>query len=130
MTTTPETGAVTPTELVPRWLAEAALFADAHALVDGATLARKYARELAAALRVDGGEALTYKQASLESGLSVDHLGRLVRQGKIPNAGRRGAPRIRRADLPRLAGRLPDAASRGNVAQVRADLARSVATQS
>jgi hypothetical protein len=53
-----------------------------------------------------------------------------VRNGKIPNAGRRGAPRIRRADLPRLAGRLLDAAPHGTVAQVRADLARGVATQS
>ena len=29
------------------------------------------------------------------------HLGRLVREGKIPNAGRLGAPRIACGDLPR-----------------------------
>jgi hypothetical protein len=117
-------------DLVPRWLAEAALFADAHALVDGARLARKYAGELEAAIKIGETEHLTLKQASDASGLSRDHLGRLVRQGKIPNAGRHGAPRILRANLPRIKGRLPDAAPHGTVAQVRADLARSVVTQS
>ncbi len=34
---------------------------------------------------------------------SADHLGRLVREGKLPNAGREGAPRIRLQDLPRKA---------------------------
>ena len=38
---------------------------------------------------------------SRESGYSADHLGRLVRDGKIPNAGRPGAPRIARSHLPR-----------------------------
>ncbi|MXX35701.1 MAG: hypothetical protein F4Z50_13210 [Gemmatimonadetes bacterium] len=42
-------------------------------------------------------------EASRESGYSADHLGRLVRDGKIPNAGRPGAPRIARRDLPRKA---------------------------
>ena len=42
-------------------------------------------------------------EASRESGYSADHLGRLVRDGKIPNAGRPGAPRIARRHLPRKA---------------------------
>ncbi|WP_419163956.1 hypothetical protein [Candidatus Palauibacter sp.] len=42
-------------------------------------------------------------EASRESGYSADHLGRLVRDGKIPNAGRPGAPRIALRDLPRKA---------------------------
>ena len=42
-------------------------------------------------------------EAARESGYSADHLGRLVRDGKIPNAGRPGAPRIARRDLPRKA---------------------------
>ena len=40
-------------------------------------------------------------EAARESGYSPDHLGRLVRDGKIPNAGRPGAPRIARRHLPR-----------------------------
>jgi hypothetical protein len=39
------------------------------------------------------------------SGYSADHLGELVREGKIPNAGRKNAPLIRRLDLPMKAGR-------------------------
>ena len=42
-------------------------------------------------------------EASRESGYSADHLGRLVRDGNIPNAGRPGAPRIALRDLPRKA---------------------------
>ena len=42
-------------------------------------------------------------EASRESGYTADHLGRLVRDGKIPNAGRPGAPRIALKDLPRKA---------------------------
>ncbi len=43
---------------------------------------------------------MTVAEAALESGLSEDHLRHGVADGKIPNAGRKGAPRIRRADLP------------------------------
>ena len=53
---------------------------------------------------------ITYSlvEAARESGYSADHLGRLVRDGKIPNAGRRGAPRIARRDLPRKAHAPPE----------------------
>ena len=46
---------------------------------------------------------LSLVEAARESGYSADHLGRLVRDGKIPNAGRPGAPRIARRHLPRKA---------------------------
>ena len=59
------------------------------------------ADELANALRSSEQELLDLRQASMESGYSADHLGRLVRDGRIPNAGRRNAPKIRRIDLPR-----------------------------
>ena len=42
-------------------------------------------------------------EASRESGYSADHLGRLVREGKTPNAGRPGARRVALKDLPRKA---------------------------
>lgn len=47
---------------------------------------------------------LTLEEAGGESGYSPDHLGRLVRQGTLPNAGERNAPLIRRRDLPRKPG--------------------------
>ena len=44
-------------------------------------------------------EPLTLEEAAGDSGYSADHLGRLVREGKIPNAGRANAPRIARREL-------------------------------
>lgn len=48
-----------------------------------------------------GHQQLTLKEASELSGYSTDHLSRLVRDGRIPNAGKHGAPRIKCVDLPR-----------------------------
>ncbi len=66
------------------------------------------ASELEATL-VERDEA-TYSlvEAARESGYSAAHLGRLVRDGKIPNAGRPAAPRIARKDLPRKAHAQPE----------------------
>ena len=66
-----------------------------------AAMAESYADELEEALREHDIEALTLQEAAVESGYSADHLGRLVRDGKITSAGQPNAPRIRRADLPR-----------------------------
>ena len=60
-----------------------------------------HARQVAAAMIAAASELLTLAEAAEETGFSVDHLGRLLREGKILNAGRKGAPRIRRTDLPR-----------------------------
>lgn len=91
--------ALTPTDLAAQWRA------------DAATLRRRGAPALAEALescaddldRVvahQGSELLTIPEAALVSGYSTDHLGRLLREGKITNHGRPHAPRIRRAELP------------------------------
>jgi hypothetical protein len=69
---------------------------------------------------------LTLAAAAAESGLSVDHLGKLIRDGTIPNAGRKGAPRIRSADVPRGAKRVV-AGSGARVYDAAAD-ARSLAS--
>ena len=45
--------------------------------------------------------ALTLNEAAHLGGYSKSHLARLVREGKIPNAGRAGAPRIALKDVPR-----------------------------
>ena len=59
------------------------------------------AAELEATLRERDETTLSLTEAARESGYSADHLGRLVRDGRIPNAGRPGAPRIARRHLPR-----------------------------
>jgi hypothetical protein len=59
------------------------------------------ADELQRALRAAEADILTVPEAARESGYSADRLKELIREGKIPNAGRKHAPRIRRGDLPR-----------------------------
>lgn len=62
------------------------------------------AARLDAALHEFSSQQLTLAQAARESGYSPEHLGRFVRLGRIPNAGRPHAPRIRRADIPHKPG--------------------------
>ncbi|HEU0053991.1 MAG TPA: hypothetical protein VFQ39_12485 [Longimicrobium sp.] len=63
------------------------------------------ADQLDAARRRADHELLCLHRAAQESGYSADHLGRLVREGKIPNSGRKSKPLIRRIDLPRKSSR-------------------------
>jgi hypothetical protein len=65
---------------------------------------RRAAAELEATLAAAADEPLTYAEAREESGYSERRLREMVAEGLIPNAGRKGAPRIRRCDLPRRAG--------------------------
>lgn len=87
------------TDLAHRWSEEAdslERWGDAR----GAAILRQCATELDIAARERAEEKLTIPQAAGESGYSRDHLRSLVASGEIPNAGRKGAPRIRRKDLP------------------------------
>jgi len=93
---------VTLVELRDRWLSEAA-----HVRPYNAGAAHAFetaARELDEAIAAAESELLTLEEAARESHYSADHLRHLVSEGRIPNAGKRGAPRIRRKDLPRRAG--------------------------
>src|SRR5581483_11119887 len=87
-------------------------FARFQATVDGATLCDQLLADLEGALAERHDEVLTLRAAADLSGYTVDHLARLIRQGKVPNAGRKHAPRVNRADLPRkgndAAGRAAD----------------------
>jgi len=90
---------MTAAERIAHWLAQADTIAPFNA---GAAVAfRQCAAELEADVRAAATEVLTLEQAAAESGMHRDSLRHLVSAGRIPNAGRRGAPRIRRADLPR-----------------------------
>ncbi|MCH7995010.1 MAG: hypothetical protein IIB57_11285, partial [Planctomycetes bacterium] len=51
-------------------------------------------------LQTESNAVLTLGEAATRSGYSEGHLGRLVRQRKIPNAGEPRSPRIRVVDLP------------------------------
>jgi hypothetical protein len=64
------------------------------------------AGELEAVVRRGGADLLTLEAAARECGYSEDHLGRLVNRGQLTNHGRRGAPKVRRDELPRKAGKV------------------------
>ncbi len=68
-----------------------------------ATALERCAAELEDTIAERDETTFSLVEASRESGYSADHLGRLVRDGKIPNSGRPGAPRIARRHLPRKA---------------------------
>lgn len=86
--------------LAERWRADAELL-DRYGDGRMATVCRRHADDLEAACRDLEDETLTLAEASAASGYSTDRLRHMVSDGLLPNAGRRGAPRIRRGDLPR-----------------------------
>ena len=88
-----------PVDLSAEWRALAETFYEHKD--DGIAIAyERCASGLDEALAAEGDEPLTLHEAADESGYSPDHLGRLVRDGKVPNAGRPGSPRIARRDVP------------------------------
>jgi hypothetical protein len=98
----------TLTQLAAGWREEAALYRR-RGQANLADLIESLARDLDAALQADRLQVLTLGEASKESGLSYSALEKAVRDGRIPNAGRPGRPRIRRSDLPRKLRRRPQA---------------------
>ena len=87
-------------DLASDWRSAAVLFRE-HEQPATAVAYEKCAEALERALSLEGEVILNLQEAAEESGYSPDHLGRLVREGRIPNAGRPGAPRIARRDIPR-----------------------------
>ncbi len=99
------------------------------ALVQGAVLLDEVLRDFDAVIGDHWEESLNLTQAAAESGYSADYLGRLVKNGTIPNAGRPNAPRIQRANLPRKAGSLRPPANSGHLgAASPGQIARAVVT--
>lgn len=64
-----------------------------------AEILRRVAGELEDRVSAWEDALLSLTEAEAESPYTADWIGRLVKQGKIPNRGRRNAPRIRRGDL-------------------------------
>jgi hypothetical protein len=92
---------VTPADCLSAWRARAAeLERYSPAAAEAFRVA---AGELEQALREAADAELTLGEAARESGYSDRRLRELIADGSIPQAGRKGAPRIRRGDLPRKA---------------------------
>lgn len=95
---------MTHDELISEWGRRADEMAE-HGIDAVARAYRIAIAELQTAQRAAADETLTLAEAARESGYSVGRLRHMVADGTVPNAGRKGAPRIRRADLPRRAQR-------------------------
>jgi len=87
-------------EFFARWEERRDWLSQMGGAANAATLIDAMLTEVRTLLKSKDDEVLSLSQASIESGYSTDHLGRLIRNGTIPNAGRRGSPRLRRSDLP------------------------------
>jgi len=100
------TGPLSPSlaSLAAQWLERAAHLRAYGAEGQALTLEHASA-ELRGALATADAESLTLEQAAAESGFSADHLRHLVASGALPNAGRKGAPRIARGALPKKPGK-------------------------
>jgi hypothetical protein len=90
-------------DLPAAWRARATLLRR-HGAEEAVATTAALADELESAIQAAGGGLLTLSEAAAESGYSIDHIGRLVRAGAVPNRGRPNAPRVRRSDLPRKTG--------------------------
>ncbi len=84
--------------LLAQWRDEVAHYRR-RGLHQAADVAESYAADLEAAVREYRLTSLTLQQAATESGLKYDTIQGKIASGEIPNAGRRGSPRVRRCDL-------------------------------
>ena len=87
------------------------VYSRVDAFVSGEKLCREIASELEELFDTASQECITVPQAALESGYCAEHIRRLVRAGTIENLGRPGAPKVRRAYLPRKPSRTQGKAS-------------------
>jgi hypothetical protein len=88
-------------EVVARWEARLAEWGELGIRVDGKSIAQQVIADLREMGDAYDMVALSLKGAAEESGYSAGHLGREVKAGRIPNAGRENAPKILRRDLPK-----------------------------
>lgn len=88
-------------DVVARWRAEQLRFERLGVLADGGKLIGQLLDEVENATIAEAEEILSLAEAAGETGYSANHLARLLREGRISNAGRPHAPRIRRSDLPK-----------------------------
>jgi hypothetical protein len=86
-------------ELAEAWEAEAEGLRH-RGLEREASMAESFADDLRARLAAWAAEPLSVAEAAGESGYSESRLRQLLAEGQVPNAGREGAPRILRRDLP------------------------------
>ena len=101
-----------PSQLPSLFRNRAQMLRNDHGIVEPARSIEWCAEKLEQALQEQANQLLNLQEAADLSGYSADHLGLMVRDVDIPNAGRPGAPKIRLKDLPRKANKnLPEVAT-------------------
>lgn len=99
---------MTLSEMREKWALLRQEGANFNARVDLTPICEAVLQDIDNLLAHQESEVLTLAKAERLSAYSNGHLRRLIRNGTIPNAGRSGSPRIRRADLPIKPGHLPN----------------------
>ena len=87
-----------PADLLQLWQ-QRADFLHQYGDPNSARIWRTAAVELERALEAFGAETLTVDEAAKVTGYTPDYIRKQIAAGDLPNAGRKNAPRIRRADL-------------------------------
>jgi len=87
---------------------------------------RQIILELTSLEREEHEEVLGLRAAAHECGYSEDHLGRLIRNGTLKNYGCKGAPRLRRGDLPRRSVGLLGQVPTRSIGDSKAAIARAI----
>jgi hypothetical protein len=98
-----------PESLPSEWRQRATELRTWAAAESAACALERAADELEQSLQRRSEETLNLKEAAGVSGYTADHLSRLIRGGKLNNAGRPRAPRIRRSDIPQKPSRVAPA---------------------
>ena len=102
-------------DIVARWTSRRDEWARFGAQVDGGKLAAEVLEDLATLLNAEREALVSLDDAATHCGYSADHLGRLIRSGKLANLGRKHAPLVRLGDLPKKANALRSGGPRRNV---------------
>lgn len=97
-----------------------------HGAMEASQTTSQLADELEATLRTSAMDPLTLSGAAEVSGLSIDTIGRMVRDGRLANVGRKHAPRVRRGDLPRSTRLLRNDADGSTFPPLKAAIARAI----
>lgn len=92
---------MTPSQFLAKWTAEAEAMHRRGVMVNGAGLCNEILTDFRAVVACQVELVLSLPEAAARSGYTAEHLGRMVGEGRIWNAGRKGVPRIRAADVPR-----------------------------
>jgi len=87
--------------LLERWQREATELTNRYSQPALAGLTSQHIRELEDALQQEADELLNLTQAAAVCGYTADSLGRMIREERLENHGKRNAPLVRKADLPR-----------------------------